>query len=124
MCTSVCRSIGLSVGCRFVGLSVGPSVLSLVCPSACASFVPPWTFCFWPCALALCFQLSPLQPALAYEMVNCLYSRHMQAVPLFRELPEEVITELCFMLMPYPVSKGEQVYTTGDVRPQSFAVLC
>lgn len=42
--------------------------------------------------------------------------------PLFRELPEDVIAQICFLLMPYPVSKGEVIYTAGDTARETFIV--
>lgn len=66
--------------------------------------------------------MNRLPPKLCFEMIHHLYGDKLVNVPVFSNLPEEVLFELCGMLLPYPAAKGEFVYRIGEHAREIFVI--
>ena len=63
-----------------------------------------------------------MPPKLSFEMMDFLYGERLKKVPVFKKLPEEVIYELCQLLLPFPAEAGEFIYSTGDAAREIFVI--
>ena len=63
-----------------------------------------------------------MPPKLSFEMMDFLYGERLKKVPVFKKLPEEVIYELCQLLLPFPAEAGEFIYSAGDAAREIFVI--
>jgi hypothetical protein len=57
--------------------------------------------------------MKKLPPNLSFELMDHLYGERIKKVPLFRSLPEDVVFEMCGMLLPYPADPGDYIFKKG-----------
>lgn len=66
--------------------------------------------------------MAKLPPNLSFELMDHLYGERIKKVPLFRALPEDVVFELCGMLLPYPAAVGDYIYRKGTHARELFII--
>lgn len=66
--------------------------------------------------------MAKLPPNLAFELMDHLYGERIKKVPLFHGLPEDVVFEMCGMLLPYPAEPGDYIYHKRAAAREMFIV--
>ena len=66
--------------------------------------------------------MAKLPPNLAFELMDHLYGERIKQVPLFRGLPEDVVFEMCGMLLPYPAEAGDYIFKVGEPAREMFII--
>ena len=67
--------------------------------------------------------LKGLPPALEFEMLEHLYIKNLRKTDLAKDLPEEVVVDLCRGLVPYPVHAGDTIFTKGEIARETYVIV-
>ena len=67
--------------------------------------------------------LRHLPPQLMFEMLHEVYIESVWQVPVFKGLDEEIMAEICFILLPVSRPQGTVLFDVGDVARETYVVM-
>jgi CRP-like cAMP-binding protein len=67
--------------------------------------------------------LSQLPPAMAQDLLICLYQKDITNTSIFKNFVEGAITQLCLLIKPYMAMSGDVIYRRGDVGREIYIVI-
>eukprot|EP01046_Picozoa_sp_COSAG06_P054999 COSAG06_NODE_9967_length_1780_cov_1.164783_1_plen_343_part_00 len=66
--------------------------------------------------------LEQLPPELSGQLLDSMYKGTIKLVPLFANLEESALRDICLAMKPYPVQRGEYVYRENHLAREMFIV--
>ena len=67
--------------------------------------------------------LTELPPAMAQELLHHMYKHLIQEVPLFKNLEEGAITQICGLIKPFTAMKSDLIFQRGEVGREMYIII-
>lgn len=63
-----------------------------------------------------------LPPGLAHQLFDAMYSDTLMRVPLFKDLTQAALRQICLVMKPYTARRGEYIYREGEISRGMYVV--